>query len=118
MVKKIKKIICFDLDGVICYTRKNYYQKSKVNLKAIKKINDLYKKGYYIKIFTARFMWRSHEDKKLAEKKGYSFTKKQLKLWKLKYNELIFGKASYDLFIDDKSIFFNKNWIQKIENYL
>ena len=42
-------------------------------------------------------------------------TRKQLKKWDLKYHELIFGKPSYDLFIDDKSIFFNKNWVKKIK---
>ena len=28
----------------------------------------------------------------------------------IKYNKLLMGKPSYDLIIDDKSIFFNKNW--------
>jgi hypothetical protein len=34
----------------------------------------------------------------------------QLKKWKLKYHKLIFGKPSFDVYIDDKSIFFKKNW--------
>ena len=38
----------------------------------------------------------------------------QLKKWKVNYNELIFGKPSYDLFIDDKCIFFKKNWYNYI----
>ena len=113
-----KKIICFDLDNVICSTKKNYYHKSKPNIKAIKKINFLYEKGYLIKIFTARFMGRSKENKKIAIEKGYNFTKKQLKKWKVNYHNLIFGKPSYDLFIDDKSIFYNPNWIKKIDKYL
>ena len=28
-MKKYKKIICLDLDGVICETKLNYYDKSK-----------------------------------------------------------------------------------------
>ena len=56
MVKLDKKIICFDLDGVICRTVKKKYFSAKPNLKAIEKINSLYRKGFYIKIFTARFM--------------------------------------------------------------
>ena len=118
MVKKIKKIICFDLDGVICRTEKNYYQKSKPNPIAIKKINSLFENGVYIKIFTARFMGRSNDNRVLAKKKGYTLTKNQLKLWKVKYHELILGKPSYDLFVDDKSIFYNKNWVKKINYYL
>ena len=117
-IKKKTKIICFDLDGVICFTKKNHYNKSKPNLRAIKKINYLYEKGFYIKIFTARFMGRSGEKKLLAHKRGYKLTKKQLKFWKLKYHKLIFGKPSYNLFIDDKSIFYSKSWIYKIDKYL
>lgn len=93
MVKKIKKIICFDIDGVICLTKKNNY----------------------IKIFTARFMGRSKENINLAKQRGYYFTKKQLDKWNVKYHKLIFGKPSYDLFIDDKTIFYKKNWIKKID---
>ena len=110
-----KKIICFDLDGVICKTSSNRYHKSKPNLNAIKKVNELYEKGNYIKIFTARYMGRSKENRLIAKKKGFQLTRKQLKKWDLKYHELIFGKPSYDLFIDDKSIFFNKNWVKKIK---
>lgn len=111
-------IICFDIDNVVCKTFKNNYKKSKPLKKNIKKINDLYNKGYYIKLFTARYMGRSNEKKSFAKKKGYIFTKKQLKFWKVNYHKLIFGKPSYDLFIDDKSIFFRKDWSKKIDRYL
>ena len=55
-------IICifFDIDGVICKTKKNNYS-SKPIKKAIKKINQLYDKGNYIKLFTSRFMGRNKE---------------------------------------------------------
>ena len=49
-----------------------------------------------------------------AKNQGYEFTKKQLSKWKVKYHKLIFGKPSYDYYIDDKSIFYNKNWTKKI----
>ena len=56
-MKMIKKIICLDLDNVICFTNKERnYKKSKPNLKAIKTINLLYQRGHTIKIFTARGM--------------------------------------------------------------
>ena len=38
--------------------------------------------------------------------------------WKVKYHELIFGKPSYDIYIDDKSIFFDKNWTEKLKKKL
>jgi len=55
-------------------------------------------------------MGRNKDKISKAKKEGYHFTKYQLKKWNLKYHRLIFGKPSFDLFIDDKSIFFNKNW--------
>ncbi len=50
------KILCFDLDNVICSTKGNRYHESKPRKKIINLINNLYKKGYTIKIFTARYM--------------------------------------------------------------
>jgi hypothetical protein len=98
-----KKIICVDIDGIICKTKGNNYIKSKPIKRNREQINSLYKKGHIIKIFTARFMGRNNENKKMAEKDGYKLTRFQLKKWKLNYHELIMGKPSYDFFIDDKT---------------
>ena len=105
-----KKIICFDLDNVICLTKKNNYKKSKPIPENIKVINQLYEKGNYIKIFTARFMGRSNQNTSLAIKKGYKLTTNQLKEWKVKYHKLILGKPSFDLYIDDLNHNFDKDW--------
>ena len=118
MKKKYIKKLCFDIDNTICSTNKNHYFSSKPNLKAIKKINKLYEKGFFIILFTSRFMGRNNENINLAKKKGFKFTTKQLKSWNLKYHKLIFGKPSFDLFIDDKSIYFKKTWYKDIDNYL
>lgn len=104
------KIICFDLDNTICKSYKNNYKLSQPIKKNIVFINLLYDSGYYIKIFTSRYMGRSKENIMLAKKRGFKSTKKQLKDWNLRYNELIFGKPSYDLFIDDKSLGYKKDW--------
>ena len=105
-----KLIICFDIDNVICKSPTNLYSKSTPYKKNIEVINLLKKRGHYIKIFTSRFMGRNKENSILAKKQGLKITKSQLKKWKVHYNELIFGKPSYDLYIDDKCIFFKKNW--------
>ena len=81
-------------------------------------INKLYEKNYYIKIFTARYMGRNNENISKAKRQGYLSTKKQLKLWKLKYHDLIFGKPSYDIFIDDKCYGFKKDWVNKMQKNL
>lgn len=111
--KKFKKRYCFDLDGVICHTKKNLYKKSKPNGPAIKLINKLYERQNYILIFTSRYMGRSNENVIKAKKLGYNFTKKQIIKWGLKFHKLQFGKPSYDIIIDDKSINFKSNWYKK-----
>lgn len=114
----MKKILCFDLDNVVCKTNDNDYHSSIPNKIAIIKINSLYRKGFFIKIFTARYMGRNKENVKRAKSQGYKFTLGQLKIWGLKYNKLIFGKPTYDLFVDDKAIFFKNDWHKKIDKYL
>ena len=74
--KKYKRKICFDLDGVICRTEKNFYQKSKPIINSIKKINQLYDNRNYILIYSARFMGRSKENSNDAKRRGYSTAKK------------------------------------------
>jgi hypothetical protein len=110
------KILCFDLDGVICKTIGNNYTLSKPIKNNIKFINKLYKEGFIIKIFTARFMGRSKENINLAKQKGQRLTKMQLSKWRIKYHYLIMGKPSYDLFIDDKAYGFKKNWAKTLKN--
>tara|TARA_B100001564_G_C20294688_1_gene514190 strand:+ start:70 stop:429 length:360 start_codon:yes stop_codon:yes gene_type:complete len=114
----IQKIICFDLDNVICSTKKNFYKNSKPNKKAISLINKLYLKNFYIKIFTARFMGQFKGNKKKIKKIGYTFTKNQLKKWGVKHHELIMFKPSYDFFVDDKAIGFSKNWMTILKKKL
>ena len=64
----MSKILCFDIDNVICKTKKNNYKNSKPNKRAIKKINQLYDQGYIIKIFTSRYMGRNNENVSKAKK--------------------------------------------------
>lgn len=113
-----KKILCFDIDNVICKTKGSNYKNSRPIKKSIILINALYFQGYYIKIFTSRFMGRNNENTFNAKKDGFNFTKNQLKKWGLKYNKLIFGKPSYDVFIDDRCFFFKKNWHNSLLKYL
>lgn len=106
------KKFCFDLDGVICKTKNNNYKLSKPNKKVIELINQLYEKNYIL-IYTARFMGRNNDNIRLANKEGYNFTLNQIKKWGLKFHKLKLGKPTYDIFVDDKSFGFNKNWLKK-----
>ena len=117
-MKKNKVIICFDIDGVICNTKGLNYKNSKPIKKNILKINQLYIRGFYIKIFTARFMGRNNENITKARKMDAKLTYKQLNKWGLNYHELIFGKPTYDIFVDDRNLFHKKNWSQKIDKFI
>lgn len=112
------KVICFDIDNIICKTVKNKYKKSKPNKKVIDLINSLFEEGHIIKIFTARFMGRNNDNVTKAKKQGYKLTKKQLQKWNVKYHKLIFGKPSYDYFIDDKAIGLDKGWFNKFKKII
>ena len=105
-----KKTICFDIDGIICSTKKSDYENSTPIKKNIKIINSLYKKNYNIVLYTARYMGRFKDNSKKVKKIAKKITLKQLKLWGVKYNKIFFAKPSFDLVVDDKSIFFKRNW--------
>ena len=109
-----QKVLAFDIDGVICNTLGSDYENSKPNKKVIEKINHLYDAGNTIIVFTARFMGRTNNNYQEAYKLGYKFTLNQLQSWNLKFNELIFGKPSFDLLIDDKAFNYSENWIERI----
>jgi hypothetical protein len=117
-MNKNKKIICFDIDNVICTTRGRNYVNAKPKKDVIKLINSLYEDGHYIKIFTARYMGRNLENRKKAHKAGFSKTYNQLKRWKLKFHELIFGKPTFDIYVDDRAIGFTTNWYKNFKKKL
>lgn len=111
----MKKIFCFDLDNVICKTFRSNYKNSKPNKKVIKLINNLYDNGHIIKILTARYMGRNNDNIQKAKKQGYSKTYNQLKKWNLKFHRLFLTKPSFDIYVDDKSLDFRKDWDKKIK---
>jgi capsule biosynthesis phosphatase len=111
--------ICFDIDNVICRTNsKNEYLKSKPNLKNIKLINQVYNNGYSVILYTARGMGRYNGNLNKIKKNIKPLTLKQLNKWGVKYHKIYFGKPSFDLFVDDKSLFFTKDWPKLIKNKL
>ena len=107
--------ICFDIDNVICKTNsERNYAKSKPIKKNIKVINKLYLEGFKIILYTARYMGRCNGNLAKVKKRIKPLTLRQLKNWNVKYHKIYFGKPSFDLFIDDKSLFFDKNWSKLI----
>ena len=116
--KKKTKTICFDIDNVLCTTKNSKYRNSKPKIQVVRKINKLYSDGHKIIFFTSRFMGRTNNNTKKAYSMGFELTTNQLKKWKVKYHKLIMGKPSYDLIIDDLSIYFKKTWVRDIDRYI
>ena len=58
----------FDIDDTFRRTIKANYSESKPIKQRIKIVNSLYDEGYYIKIFTARYMGRNKENSSLVKK--------------------------------------------------
>lgn len=113
------KTICFDIDNVICKTKSNNdYSKSIPIKKNIEVINRTYEKNFKVILYTARYMGRSNGNIANVRKMIKPLTLKQLKKWGVKYHEIHFGKPSFDLFIDDKSLFFKKDWIKLFKKKL
>ena len=105
------KTICFDIDGTICNNTWGEYEKAKPINKAVKKINEMYNKNFYIILFSARFTGKNNENLGKINKKGFDFTKKQLNEWGVKYHKLILGKPTYDILVDDKHLGYSEDWI-------
>ena len=118
--KKIeKKRFCFDLDNTLVTFPKvlNDYTTVKPKIKNIKFLNFLHSLGHHIIIFTARRMRTHKGDIKKVKKEIEKLTINQLKFFKIKYDELIFGKPYAHFYIDDLSIHPTENLNTKLGYY-
>lgn len=105
-----KKRICFDIDGCLCTQTEGDYEAAQPNHKAIKLVNKLYKEGYWIVLYTARFMGRNNNNIKTTYEEGCDFTKNQLASWGVLYHDLVMGKPPADVVVDDRAVFFKDDW--------
>tara|TARA_Y100000310_G_scaffold163309_1_gene163156 strand:- start:7332 stop:8045 length:714 start_codon:yes stop_codon:yes gene_type:complete len=107
-------IYCFDIDGTITHTEKNYYKKTTPDMRMIEKINHLYDMGHEIIFFTARGATSGID--------WTEVTKSQLKEWGVRYHQLVMNqKPHFDLLIDDKCINveeWKKNMFSKKRGFL
>jgi len=106
-----QKIIAFDLDDVICFRPTGYehlgpdkYAYCEPYEESIELINSLHDDGYKIIIYTARGMSQFSGNIIEIYSKLYNQTNDQLKLWGVRYHQLIMGKIHYDVLIDDKAL--------------
>ena len=100
-----RKIIAVDLDGTL--TEKGHfpelysmtfeelhklYNKVKPRKNIIKKVNEMYDKGFIIYIFTSRYDIYQHQTKHWLQKNG------------VKYHYFVMNKPFYNFLIDDKAV--------------
>jgi uncharacterized HAD superfamily protein len=88
-----------DIDGTIC-TQEDDYEDAKPLKENIERFNKLYDEGHTVWYFTAR-----------GTETGIDWTettKTQFEKWGVKYHELLFGKPSADVYIDDRCENINK----------
>jgi len=109
-MSRLKKTICFDIDGCLCSQTEGDYGRAVPNQKAIAVVNRLFNKGYKIILHSARFMGRTGGNATEAYNQGYDFTKEQLRGWGVLYHELWLGKPRADIIIDDRAVFFVNDW--------
>ena len=102
--------IFVDIDSTICTTDSSKgvdkYNYSLPIYERIEKVNKLYDEGNSITYWTARGSLSGINYEEL--------TKEQLIKWGCKYHKLLFGKPSYDKYIDDKSFNVDSLWPLKI----
>jgi hypothetical protein len=91
----MKKII-IDIDNTVCKTIDSDYKNSEPIFHRIEFINSLYNEGNHITYWTARGATTGIDWKDL--------TIQQLHNWGCLYNDVMFGKPAYDIWVDDKAI--------------
>ena len=95
---------CFDLDNTLCTTHGNDYENSVPIQHNIDTVNSLQQDGNKIIIFTARGMTTCNGDIHKVYSLHFCKTYAQLKSWGLEEFELIMGKPSAEVFVDDRAV--------------
>ena len=89
-------IYCFDIDGTICTNTEGDYDRAQPYGDVIVRINALAQDGHRILLYTARgsttgIDWRA-------------LTERQLQQWGVRYDALVLGKPTADVYVDDKAV--------------
>jgi len=106
-----QKIIAFDLDDVLCERESGLghlgvdkYDYCVPIQKNIDIVNSLYDDGHKIIIYTARGMTVFSGNVSDIYSNLYDKTFNHLNKWGIKFHQLVMGKISYDVLIDDKCL--------------
>lgn len=97
---------CFDLDGTICYTKKEgqHYLDVEPLPGAVETLQKLKSNGHYIIIMTARNMLTHNNNVGKIIANQSPIVIEWLNKYQIPYDELHFGKPLADFYVDDKAI--------------
>ncbi len=97
---------CFDLDGTLCYTRKEneHYSEVKPIPGAVETLQRLKSEGHYIIIMTARNMVTHNNNIGKIIAKQSPIVIEWLNKHCIPYDEIHFGKPYADFYVDDKAV--------------
>ena len=94
-----------DIDGTICeHVNNPDFGTGEVYHDRIERLNQLFDEGNEIVYYTARGMGEFDGSITYAHQKWFAYTYNQLITWGCKFNKLIIGKYSGDIYIDDKGV--------------
>lgn len=101
--------LCFDIDNTICEEKaKGTHWSEYANVapipEMVKYINEMYEKGHYIILATARHMATTESNLGLVNARIGKITYDWLEEHGVKYHEIYFSKPYADYYIDDKAI--------------
>jgi capsule biosynthesis phosphatase len=95
--------IVFDLDGTLCEQGDFAgYAEARPLPHALARVKEAYDRGHRVVIQTARGMKRFGGDAARCREELFALTAEWLARHGVPYHELRFGKASADLYVDDK----------------
>lgn len=101
--KWYKGRLIFDFDGVLCvFGAKDYSQAEPYEI-SIEQVNRAYREGWYIVIFTARYMSRCNGNVDRARLCGQKEAEDWLRKHGVNFHEVILGKPSGDIYVDDRA---------------
>lgn len=88
--------VCFDIDGTLCSNTEGRYHEARPFPEVIAEVARMHRDGHRVILYTARGSTTGIDWREL--------TVRQLKEWGVPYDELVLGKPTADVYVDDRAI--------------
>ncbi len=88
--------VCFDIDGTLCTNTDGRYEEAQPYPEVIAEVARVRAAGHRIILYTARGNTTGVDWREL--------TLRQLAAWGVQYDDLVLGKPTADVYIDDRAV--------------